>query len=90
MKESELFSPIKIVIGLSRTPVLNSFARTPPIVWKMGWIPTPSGEPKTKLPPLPIDLMLDKEVLREFVNRISMIGRSFYIVLCYQQFYKWI
>ncbi|KAL4231691.1 hypothetical protein ACF0H5_009269 [Mactra antiquata] len=63
-----------LVIGLSRTPVLNSFARTPPIVWKMGWIPTPSGEPKTKLPPLPIDLMLDKEVLREFVNRISLIG----------------
>ncbi|XP_053407184.1 huntingtin-like isoform X2 [Mercenaria mercenaria] len=63
-----------VVIGLSRTPVLNSFARTPPIVWKMGWIPTPSGEPKTKLPPLPIDLMLDKEVLREFVHRISIIG----------------
>ncbi|XP_060568114.1 huntingtin-like isoform X3 [Ruditapes philippinarum] len=72
---NHLYSLIcSLVIGLSRTPVLNSFARTPPIVWKMGWIPTPSGEPKTKLPPLPIDLMLDKEVLREFVNRISMIG----------------
>ncbi|KAH3787333.1 hypothetical protein DPMN_165455 [Dreissena polymorpha] len=62
------------IIGLARLPVLNSFARTPPVVWKMGWIPTPSGEPKTKLPPLPIDLMLDKDVLKEFVLRNSMIG----------------
>ncbi|XP_052771519.1 huntingtin-like isoform X2 [Mya arenaria] len=64
----------QLIIGLSRLPVLNSFARTPPIVWKMGWIPTPSGEPKTKLPPLPLDLMLDKEVLKEFVLRNSIIG----------------
>ena len=65
-----------IISGLSRVPVLNSFARTPPIVWKMGWFPTPSGEPKTRLPPLPIDLMLDKEVLREFVHRINVIGMA--------------
>ena len=44
----------------------------------MGWIPTPSGEPRTKLPPLPIDLMLDKEVLKEFVHRNSIIGKWLY------------
>ena len=60
--------------GLSRIPVLNSYARTPPIVWKIGWEPTPVGEPAIKLPPLPIDLMHDKEVLREFIFRINSIG----------------
>ncbi|KAK3589444.1 hypothetical protein CHS0354_020780 [Potamilus streckersoni] len=63
-----------IVIGLARLPVLNSFALTPPIVWKMGWVPTPSGECKTKLPPLPIDFLQDKEVLKEFIFRIISIG----------------
>ena len=54
--------------------MLNSYARTPPIVWKIGWDPTPVGEPATKLPPLPIDLMHDKEVLKEFIFRINSIG----------------
>ncbi|KAL3864910.1 hypothetical protein ACJMK2_006556 [Sinanodonta woodiana] len=63
-----------IIIGLARLPVLNSFALTPPIVWKMGWVPTPSGECKTKLPPLPIDFLQDKEVLKEFIFRIISIG----------------
>ena len=55
--------------------MLNSFARTPPIVWKIGWVPTPTGELATKLPPLPIDLMHDKEVLKEYIFRINSIGK---------------
>ena len=63
------------ILGLSRIPLLNSFARTPPIVWKIGWVPTPTGEMATKLPPLPIDLMHDREVLKEYIFRINSIGK---------------
>ncbi|XP_060084449.1 huntingtin-like [Ylistrum balloti] len=63
-----------IITGLGRQPVLNSYARTPSIVWKMGWIPSPNGEPKTKLPPLPVDFLEDKDVLREYVFRINSLG----------------
>ena len=68
--------------GLSRIPMLNSFARTPPIVWKIGWVPTPTGELATKLPPLPIDLMHDKEVLKEYIFRINSIGKFVVKVSC--------
>ncbi|XP_033756060.1 huntingtin-like [Pecten maximus] len=63
-----------IITGLGRQPVLNSYARTPSIVWKMGWIPSPNGEPKTKLPPLPVDFLEDKDVLREYIFRINCLG----------------
>jgi hypothetical protein len=45
--------------------VINSYARIPGIVWKLGWAPTPTGEPRTQLPPLPLDLLQDKDVLEE-------------------------
>ncbi|XP_070540509.1 huntingtin-like isoform X2 [Ptychodera flava] len=63
-----------LVIGLARLPLVNSYARTPHIVWKMGWMPTPSGELKSKLPPLPIEYLQDKEVLKEFVYRVNVLG----------------
>jgi huntingtin len=53
--------------------VINSYARIPGIVWKLGWAPTPTGEPRTQLPPLPLDLLQDKDVLEEFVFRINTI-----------------
>ncbi|KAK3095770.1 hypothetical protein FSP39_018831 [Pinctada imbricata] len=65
---------INIIIGLARQPVLNSYARTPSLVWKLGWAPTPSGETKTHLPPLPVDFLKDKDVLREYVCRINVLG----------------
>nr|XP_022340193.1 huntingtin-like isoform X2 [Crassostrea virginica] len=63
-----------IIISLARLPALNSYARTPSLVWKLGWTPTPSGELKTHLPPLPVDYLKDKDVLKEFVSRINMLG----------------
>ena len=60
--------------GLARQPVLNSYSRTPSLVWKLGWTPTPSGESKTHLPPLPVDFLKDKDVLREYVCRINVLG----------------
>ncbi|CAG2221231.1 HD [Mytilus edulis] len=63
-----------IILGLSRQSVINSYARVPGIVWKIGWTPTPTGEPRTQLPPLPLDLLQDKDVLKEFVFRINTFG----------------
>ncbi|XP_077992227.1 huntingtin-like [Glandiceps talaboti] len=63
-----------LVVGLARLPLVNSYARTPHIVWKMGWMPTPGGELQTKLPPLPVEYLQDKEVLREFVYRVNVLG----------------
>ncbi|XP_061171379.1 huntingtin-like isoform X1 [Saccostrea echinata] len=63
-----------IIISLARLPALNSYARTPSLVWKLGWTPTPSGELKTHLPPLPVDYLKDKDVLKEFVSRINTLG----------------
>ena len=55
------------------------------MVWKMGWIPSPTGEPRTQLPPLPVDYIQDKEVLKEYVNRVNTFGKTFcdYCVFLY-------
>ena len=55
-------------------PLVNTFARTPPVVWAMGWMPSPSGHLRTHLPPLPTDFLQEKNVLREFVFRCNVIG----------------
>ncbi|ELT98253.1 hypothetical protein CAPTEDRAFT_220329 [Capitella teleta] len=60
--------------GLARMPLVNSYARTPPLVWKMGWMPSPLGELKTRLPPLPLEYLQEKDVLREFIFRINILG----------------
>lgn len=65
-----------IFSALARLPALNSYARTPSLVWKLGWTPTPFGELKTHLPPLPVDYLKDKDVLKEFVSRINTLGIS--------------
>lgn len=63
-----------IIVGLGRLPLVNTYARTPPIVWRLGWSPSPSGEHRTQLPPLPVEFLQEKEVLKEFVTRINTLG----------------
>ena len=63
------------IVGLARQPLVNSYARTPPLVWKMGWVPVPEGPLKTELPPLPIEILKEKDVLDEFVRRVNLIGK---------------
>lgn len=62
------------IVGLARHPLVNSYARTLPLVWKMGWAPVPEGPLKTELPPLPIEILKEKDVLDEFVKRVNLIG----------------
>ena len=64
-----------VIVGLARQPLVNSHARCPPLVWKMGWSPVPEGPLKTELPPLPIEILKEKDVLDEFVRRVNLIGK---------------
>ena len=63
------------IVGLARQPLVNSYARTLPLVWRMGWVPVPEGPLKTELPPLPIEILKEKDVLDEFVRRVNLIGK---------------
>ena len=58
--------------------MVNSYARTPPLVWKMGWMPSPAGELRTHLPPLPTEYLQEKHVLKDFVYRVNTIGVSLF------------
>ena len=63
------------IVGLARHPLVNSHARTLPLVWKMGWSPTPEGPLQTELPPLSIEILKEKDVLDEFVRRVNLLGK---------------
>lgn len=53
---------------------MNSYARTPPLVWKLGWMPSPGGDMRTRLPPLPLEFLQEKDVLKEFIYRVNVLG----------------
>ncbi|XP_030206419.1 huntingtin isoform X4 [Gadus morhua] len=65
-----------IIISLSRLPLVNSYTRVPPLVWKLGWSPRPGGEFGTTLPEIPLDFLQEKDVFREFLYRINTLGWS--------------
>ncbi|KAK2815696.1 hypothetical protein Q5P01_026163 [Channa striata] len=72
-----LTSPLRnIVISLSRLPLVNSYTRVPPLVWKLGWSPQPGGQFGTTLPEIPVDFLQEKDVFREFLYRINTLGWS--------------
>ena len=60
-----------VITGLSRLTIFNSYVRIPPLVWKMGWGDDEHGK---ELPPLPIDILREKDVLQDFVLRVHSIG----------------
>ena len=64
----------RVIIGLARLPLVNSFVRVPPIVWKLGWQLTLEGSFKTELPPLPVEILKEKDVLKEFIFRANAVG----------------
>ncbi|XP_044273862.1 huntingtin isoform X3 [Varanus komodoensis] len=63
-----------IIISLSRLPLVNSYARVPPLVWKLGWSPKPTGEFGTTFPEIPVDFLQEREVFKEFIYRINTLG----------------
>ncbi|CAM4482916.1 unnamed protein product [Leuciscus chuanchicus] len=65
-----------IIISLARLPLVNSYTRIPPLVWKLGWSPRPSGDFGTALPEIPVEFLQEKDVFREFLYRINTLGWS--------------
>ncbi|XP_041443627.1 huntingtin isoform X5 [Xenopus laevis] len=63
-----------IIISLARLPLVNSYTRVPPLVWKLGWSPKWGGEFGTTLPEIPVEFLQEKEVFREFIYRINTLG----------------
>nr|AAC52218.1 huntingtin [Mus musculus] len=63
-----------IVISLARLPLVNSYTRVPPLVWKLGWSPKPGGDFGTVFPEIPVEFLQEKEILKEFIYRINTLG----------------
>ncbi|XP_069488154.1 huntingtin isoform X2 [Ambystoma mexicanum] len=63
-----------IIISLARLPLVNSYTRVPPLVWKLGWSPKAGGDFGTALPEIPVEFLQEKEVFKEFIYRINTLG----------------
>ncbi|EPY80840.1 hypothetical protein CB1_000531009 [Camelus ferus] len=63
-----------IVVSLARLPLVNSYTRVPPLVWKLGWSPTPGGDFGTVFPEIPVEFLQEKEVFKEFIFRVNTLG----------------
>ncbi|KAF7469065.1 hypothetical protein GHT09_019711 [Marmota monax] len=63
-----------IVVSLARLPLVNSYTRVPPLVWKLGWSPQPGGDFGTVFPEIPVEFLQEKEVFKEFIYRINTLG----------------
>lgn len=63
-----------VIIGLSRLPLVNSFTRTPPILWQLGWTPELNGEYKTIVPPPPGEYLQERDVLKQYIYRVNLLG----------------
>lgn len=44
-------------------------------VWKLGWSPKRGGEFGTALPEIPVEFLQEKDVFREFLYRINVLGK---------------
>ncbi|ERL95363.1 hypothetical protein D910_12628 [Dendroctonus ponderosae] len=58
-----------LIISLARLPLVNSYNFVPYRVWKLGWEPKLTGKFLTQIPPLPIDMLQEIDVLEEYVFR---------------------
>ncbi|KAM7156171.1 huntingtin isoform 1-T1 [Molossus nigricans] len=63
-----------IVVSLARLPLVNSYTRVPPLVWKLGWSPKPGGDFGTTFPEIPVEFLQEKEVFKEFIYHINTLG----------------
>ncbi|XP_031415878.1 huntingtin isoform X2 [Clupea harengus] len=65
-----------IIISLARLPLVNSYTRVPPLVWRLGWSPRRGGEFGTALPEIPVEFLQEKDIFREFLYLINTLGWS--------------
>ncbi|XP_076265784.1 huntingtin isoform X2 [Rhynchophorus ferrugineus] len=70
-----LLEPIKsLIVSLARLPLVNSYNLIPSRVWKLGWQPVLSGKFSTQVPPLPIEMLQEVDVLEEYIFRVILLG----------------
>jgi hypothetical protein len=80
-----LWEPLeKVIRNIATLSPLFVFACTPPEAWKMGW--TPSKD--VQFPALPVDYLLEPEVLEQFIFRLYYIKKinisALIIFLCFR------
>ncbi|KAG8453434.1 hypothetical protein GDO86_000166 [Hymenochirus boettgeri] len=63
-----------IVISLARFPIVNSYTRVPPLVWKLGWSPKRGGEFGNFVFLKSCRFLQEKEVFKEFIYHINTPG----------------
>lgn len=63
-----------IILAFSRLQIFTTYIRTPPSAWKYGWNVEPSGLWGTHFPFIPVDMLQDVEILREYVQAILVLG----------------
>ncbi|KAK3887735.1 hypothetical protein Pcinc_008172 [Petrolisthes cinctipes] len=72
---SSLAQPIRgIIMGIGRMPAVNSVVRMPPDLWALGWTPQFTGDHSTTLPPIPVRLLQETDVLKQFIFRVELFG----------------
>lgn len=66
-----LFDRVKTVtVSLSRLSIANSYVLVPFRAWKTGWTPeTVSGMYRTQIPAMPIEILQDVDILKEYIFR---------------------
>lgn len=66
-----LFDRIRtMIISLSRLSITNSYMLVPLKAWKTGWTPeSVSGTFRTQVPAMPIEILQDVDVLKEYIFR---------------------
>ncbi|XP_040360648.1 huntingtin isoform X2 [Ixodes scapularis] len=60
----------RVITGVARLPLVNGFARTPPVLWQMQWAP----QWEAPVPPPPADWLLDRDLLHEYIYRANLLG----------------
>lgn len=61
-----------IIQIISRHPMVNGFVRVPPGAWKM--LQPPVNTVDFNIPALPIDVLQEIDVLKQFVSRLGVVG----------------
>lgn len=59
-------------MGVGRMPVVNSVVWMPPDLWALGWSPQFTGDHNTTLPPIPVRLLQETDVLKQFIFRFVL------------------
>lgn len=67
----------KCIVNVCRLSLVNSYTRTPPLAWQMGWADAVAlTADNNSLPPLPVDLLRERELLHDYIWRSTCLGQS--------------